>query len=213
MRTKLIYILLGMAVMACQDDIDVDTSNGDTNNKESVFTSKAERNTMLKGQVDDLLDSMPCSMVNLPVDVTINNDNLVTISTLADLEVILPGDIIKFTFPITVTNYNYETVTISNQGEFIKLQEECSTRIDNGEGPITCVDIEYPIYIFSALGDNAQTSHNLESDEEFYLYLTNLSENENYSINYPINISVNNSTTVTIENDASFTEYLDGCDN
>jgi hypothetical protein len=210
MKPIITNIILGMFLIACQEDIDVDTSNNDTNNKESVFTSKAERNSMFDGLFDDVLDQTPCSAVNLPVNIELNNIQT-TVGTLADLELINPGDAVSFIYPITVTTYDYKTQIINNEEEFGVLQNACSDLIENDKGPISCVEIEFPISVFTILDHNQQNKLDIPSKQAFYLFLDNLSSSELYSIDYPITIQKDGSS-IPLENDASYLEYLDSCD-
>ena len=156
---------------SCQDDINIDTSNPDTNNSESVFTAKAKRTSMFDGSFDDILDNSPCTAIQLPVEILLNN-NPITLNTITDLPIIGESDVVEFSFPITLTNYNYEKITVEDSSEYTKITEECNTLIENGLGPITCVDILYPTTVFTATNGNIQNDFSLTNDQELYFFLS-----------------------------------------
>ncbi len=202
----LIIVLFG----SCQDDINIDTSNPDTNNSESVFTAKAKRTSMFDGAFDDRLDNSPCSAIQLPVDILLNNTQI-TINNITDIPIIGESDVVEFSFPITITNYNYEKVTVKEASEYTKITEECNSLIVNGQGPITCVDIIYPTTVFTATNGNIQNDFLLTNDEELYFFLSNLGPSDRYSIKYPLNITVGQGSVITVNNDSELENLMDSC--
>ncbi|MCG2462826.1 hypothetical protein K8352_18830 [Flavobacteriaceae bacterium F89] len=202
----LIIVLFG----SCQEDINIDTSNPDTNNSDSVFTAKAKRTSMFDGSFDDMLDNSPCTAIQLPVNILLNN-NPITINNLSELPIIGESDVVEFSFPVTITNYNYEKVTVTEASQFTKIREDCNLLIENGQGPITCVDIIYPTTVFTATNGNIQNDFSLTNDEELYFFLSNLGSSDRYSVKYPLNITVGQGSVITVNNDSELENLMDSC--
>lgn len=205
-----VLTLLSVMSYSCQDDMDIDTSNPDTNNGDSVFTAKAKRNTMFDGSLDDILDLSPCTSVQLPVDILLNTVP-VRIENTSDLAIIGDGDVMEFSFPITLTNYNYEQITVGDQTELSVIMEQCKALMEGGQGPIGCVEIEYPITVFTATDGRVQNDFSIGGDQEFYLFLTQLGPTDRYSIKYPLSIAVGQDAGITVNDDSELEGHLDSC--
>ncbi len=207
--TSLIVLL---TIISCQDDIDIDTSTEETNNSESVFTSKAQRNTMFDGSLDDVLDNAPCFAVQLPVSVLLNGIET-NISTLTDLNLIGETDVVELFFPITITNYDYTETVINSEEEFNQVVDDCETLTENNEGPVTCADINFPIQVFTSTNAQVQNDFTINSNENMYVFIENLNENDVYTINYPITVTTEQDSEVTVQSDAELEAILDSCSN
>lgn len=199
-------------IMSCQDDIDIDTSTEDTNNSESVFTSKAQRSSMFDGSLDDVLDNSPCFAVQLPVNTLLNGIET-SISTIADLNLIGETDVVELFFPITITNYDYTEIVVNSEEEFTHLVETCETLTENNEGPITCAEINFPIRVFTSTNAQVQNDFTLNSHENMYVFIENLNENDVYTINYPITVTTEGDSELTVQSDAELEAILDNCSN
>lgn len=200
------------ATISCQDDIDIDTSTEDTNNSESVFTTKAQRSSMFDGSIDDVLDNSPCFAVQLPVSVLLNGIET-SISTILDLNIIGDTDVVQLFFPITITSYDYSETVVNSEQEFIQLVEACETLTENNEGPITCADINFPIQVFTSTNTQVQNDFTINSNENMYVFIENLNENDVYTINYPITVTTEQDSEVTVQSDAELEAILDSCSN
>lgn len=199
-------------LVSCQEDIDIDTSDNDTNNSESVFTSRAERVAMFDGAFDDVLDNSPCFAVELPVNILLNSI-ATTIDTTSDLDLIVDTDVIEFAFPITITNYNHNQIVISDQETFNQLTMSCQELIDNAEGPITCLDFNYPIVVYTTTNNQSQNDFTLNTNEELYDFIQNLNPNDFYSLSYPIGITIDQSLVITVNGDAEIENNIVDCIN
>lgn len=200
------------ATMSCQNDIDIDTSTDDTNNSESVFTSKAQRSSMFDGSLDDVLDSSPCFAVQLPVSLLLNGVET-GISTIADLNLIGETDVVELFFPITITNYNYTEIVVNSEQEFTQLVNNCETLTENDEGPITCAEINFPIQVFTSTNAQVQNDFTINSNENMYVFIENLNGNDVYTINYPITVTTEQDSEVSVQSDAELEAILDNCSN
>ena len=199
-------------LVACQTDVDIDTSDEDTNNKDSVFTSKAKRASMFDGSLDDVLDGSACFEVQLPVDILFNGAPL-TVNTLADLDLFTELDQVQIVFPITVSNYDYTQTTISGQQEFDVLANACNELINSDKGPITCVDFIYPLTIFTSNNVQTQNDYTIDNDQELYVFIENLDPTELYGFSYPLMLNSSQNGMLTIANDSSLESAFDTCVN
>lgn len=210
MYTYIKLLIITAIFLGCQNDIDIDTSNNNTNNSESVFTSKVKRTSMFNGAFDDILDNSPCFAIQYPVDIIVN-DNEITINNVTDLNILTSVDIIDISFPIIITNYDYSETTINNKDEFDSAVSFCNALIDMNSGPLNCIDFNYPIQLFTSTDNQEQNIFDITSNQELYFFIENLDNSTLYSFNYPIEITENNSDSIIIENDIALDTYIDIC--
>ena len=203
-----IIVVLISGFTSCQKDIDIDTSTEDTNNSESVFTSRAERVSLLDGTIDDILDNTPCASVILPVTITLNSV-VTTLMTEAEVLALGPDDIISFQFPIDFITNEYNTIRIDTNQDLQNLQLGCSTITE----PVTCLDFNYPIEIFTVSNNQSQNIFTLSSDQELYEFLQNLQTGDFYNLNYPLSVTINQSIVQTVNNDSEILTLIEDCTN
>ena len=203
-----IIVVLISGFTSCQKDIDIDTSTEDTNNSESVFTSRAERVSLLDGTIDDILDNTPCASVILPVTITLNSV-VTTLMTEAEVLALGPDDIISFQFPIDFITNEYNTIRIDTNQDLQNLQLSCSTITE----PVTCLDFNYPIEIFTVSNNQSQNIFTLSSDQELYEFLQNLQTGDFYNLNYPLSVTINQSIVQTVNNDSEILTLIEECSN
>lgn len=208
--TILSFLLLIVSISSCQDDINIDTSNNDTNNSDSVFTAKVKRTAMFNGAFDDVLDNSPCFAIQYPVSILLNTIPLILNST-TEVNLITPSDIIEISFPIVLTNYDYTETRIDNQQEFDAAVSACQTLEESQNGPINCIDFNYPIPIFTVSNGQSQNIFEIESDKELYFFMDNLDNNTFYSFKFPFQITAPNVGNVLIENNIALDTYLGIC--
>ena len=209
--STLINILLVITIItSCQNDIDIDTSNNDTNNSDSVFTSKVRRTSMFNGAFDDILDGSPCFAIQYPINILLNTIPT-TLNSQSDLGIITATDIIQISYPIVLTNYDYTETNITNQQEFNTAVSSCQSLVTSGNGPIDCIDFIYPLSIFTATKNQSQDIFEITSNQELYTFITNLDSNTLYSFKFPLQILEPNLGNITIENNTALDTYLGIC--
>lgn len=209
--STLINILLVITIItSCQNDIDIDTSNNDTNNSDSVFTSKVRRTSMFNGAFDDILDGSPCFAIQYPINILLNTIPT-TLNSQSDLGIITATDIIQISYPIVLTNYDYTETNITNQQEFNTAVSSCQSLVTSGNGPIDCIDFIYPLNIFTATKNQSQDIFEITSNQELYTFITNLDSNTLYSFKFPLQILEPNLGNITIENNTALDTYLGIC--
>ena len=210
MSTLTNIFLIIVLITSCQNDIDIDTSNNDTNNSDSVFTSKVKRTSMFNGAFDDILDNSPCFAIQYPVNILLNNI-ATTLTSQSDLNLIIATDIIQISFPIVITNFNYTETIINNQLEFDTAIGICQNLVASGNDPIDCIDFNYPLNIFTSSRNQSQDIFEINSDQELYTFITNLDSSTLYSFKFPLQITEANLGSVLIENNTALATYIDIC--
>ncbi|MFD2543607.1 hypothetical protein ACFSSB_14840 [Lacinutrix gracilariae] len=222
---KLITSIVFMALfsfVSCQDEIDNESGeNPNTNTADSQTADNLIRTSMYDGSFDDFLDGVSCSSILLPVTATVNGTTL-TIVSQTDYEQVLnilgefntDDDTVVLQFPLTVALSNYTEVVVTNQAEYDALVDACETAEAEGEAAISCLDIEFPITILTYSLTLEQTgSVVLESEQQLYAYMNDFSNDELFSINYPINIDFASGSSTTITSDTSLQASINDCIN
>lgn len=218
---KISYLILTLIfIISCQIEEDItEGKNPNTNTNNSETTNYYERIGMYDGSFDDVMDNNSCSSVILPVSLFANNVPL-TINNTTEYKLIedifnqstLDQDSIVFNFPITTINYDYSKTVITNQQQLEDLQNLCNNNINNNLIPITCIDIQFPIKI-SLFDTKLEQSSivDINTDQELFIFMTNLSINEVYSIQYPINIFTNENITISVSTDSQLKSIINDC--
>ncbi len=213
--------LIVLITISCMKEVDVtEGENPNTNNSNSEITNKYKRIGMYDGTLDDFIDSISCSSVKFPYSLLANNIPL-TISNISDYQLVkdifnlsaIDLDTIVFDFPITIINQDYSETIVANNTEISNLSAICDSAIINNLSAITCVDIQYPISISLFNLDNDQTTFiSIESDQDLFIFMNNLPQNEVYSVQYPINVSISSATSI-VNNDSDLKSIIDNCIN
>lgn len=217
---KYVSYLILLLVIGCQQEIDINEgTNPNTNSNNSETTNYYKRVGMYDGSFDDLIDNASCFSVELPVSLKANGIAL-TIEEINDYQLVetifnqssIDDDTIGFNFPITIFNYDYTQSTITNQEKLDDLTTNCGQLITSNLSTITCVDLVYPIKIsLFNIGNDQASIITIINDQELYGFTSSLSNNEVYSINYPINVLVNNTDSIEIIDDSEFKSIINDC--
>jgi hypothetical protein len=215
-------VLLPILIIGCIKEIDLtEGENPDTNNRNSETTSHYKRIGFYDGSFDDLIDNNACSSVKLPVSLLANNIPL-TITNASDYQLVLnifnqspfDADIVVFNFPITILNQDYSQTPITSQAQFDNLSVACDLAINNNLSAITCVDIVYPIKISLYNTATEQTTIiSVVKDQDLYNFMENLSVNELYSVQYPINAITTGNVNIIVSGDNQLKSIINDCVN
>lgn len=214
---KKLKIVTGIALMAilgftsCQSEIDnVEGENPNTNSANSTTTNNLKRSSMYDGSFDDFLDGAPCSSIVLPVAAKVNGVQVSILSQLDYQQVISifgqfndDQDTVVLQFPLKVKLSNYTEVTVTNQTEYNAILDACTSAETSGQDAISSVNISFPITILTFNLSLEQTgSVVITSEEQLYMYMSNLSSTELFSVSYPISVTIADGTKVTVSSDA-----------
>jgi len=221
--TKLLRIVTLAATLglsSCQSEESTQIGeNPNANAANSETAQNYQRASMADGSKDDFLDGNSCTKVLFPVNAIVNGQNVSLISDL-DLSIVAnilaefndDQDSVIFDFPITVQLSNYTEVTVNNQSEFNALQQECENASTQGKDAISCVDINFPVTMLTYNVGLEQTGSTvLESQESMFNFMSGLSQDELFSVNYPISATLSNGTVVQLESDADFKNTISDC--
>jgi hypothetical protein len=171
--------------------------------------------------IDNAIDKIDCFNIKLPVQVTVNDQQVLVSNEndYAKVEAIfnissLDDDKVAFTFPITVVYSDYKEVIVNNQQEYDALAGVC-TGIPEYIGT-SCVSIAFPITMYGYdSGYKMQNTYVLKNNAELFTTLQNLGSSEYYSIRYPVSLNINKGAVATVANNNKFqeavTSALQGC--
>ncbi|MDO9276881.1 MAG: hypothetical protein Q7T92_15220 [Lutibacter sp.] len=215
-------ILLPISILGCIKEIDLtEGENPNTNNSNSETTNNYKRIGMYDGSFDDLIDNNACSSVKFPVSLLANNIPL-TITNTTDYQLVLnifnlspiDADIIVFNFPISIFNQDYTQTAITSQAQLDNLSAVCDQTINNNLSAITCVNIVYPIKISLFNTATEQTTIiSVFKDQDLFNFMANLSVNEVYSVQYPINAVTIGNVNIMVSGDSQLKSIINDCIN
>ena len=217
--TSLVLTAL-LTFTSCQDEIDNENGqNPNTNNSESETASNLERSSMYDGSFDDFLDGTSCSSILLPVIATVNGTQI-SIITQSDYQTVLnilgqfsnDNDTVTLKFPLSVKLSNYTEVLVTSQSEYDAIVNACETLEAEGKAAISCIDIDFPITIFTYSVNLEQTgSVVIQSEQQLYTYINNMDNTELFAVNYPITAKLSDNTSVTITSDLDLQTKINTC--
>lgn len=214
-----IFALLGLTSCQTEENAEVGT-NPNANSSTSKTAKNFERSAMNNGSNDDFLDDNPCTELLFPLTATINGQQVTLISNL-DFSAVLnimaefndDEDDVEFQFPIRVRTSNYSEVVVSSQAELENLKQECEDADSQGREAISCINIQFPLTILTYNISLEQTgSVVIQSEKQLYTFVTDLESDELFSVNYPINVTLSNGNSLTINNDEEFENAIDECE-
>ncbi|MGB5419236.1 hypothetical protein [Algibacter sp.] len=215
-----ILLMSFVGFTSCSDEDD--KLNGD-NNKTNAANSQAaqnlERSSMHNGSFDDFLDGISCSSILLPVTATVNGTDVNVISesdytTVIDIlsEYNNDDDEVVLHFPLSVKLSNYTEIQVSNQIEYNALVMACNQAENAAETAINCLDINFPITIFTySLNFDQTGSVVIESEEQLYTYMNDFGNDEYFAVNYPITANMNSDTVISITSDLDLQTKITEC--
>lgn len=220
---KLLTVLALTALIgftSCQSEENEQVGeNPNANTPNSVTAKKYKRSGMNDGSKDDFLDGNSCAELLFPLTVTINGQEITLVSNL-DLELAIDimnefnddKDIVSFNFPIKVRLSNYTEVEITSQSELEDLNDKCEDASDDLEEAISCAKIDFPISILTYNVNLEQTGTVVvQSEKQLYTFVDDLDSNELFEVKYPITVTLNNGTSVQINNDDDFEDAVEEC--
>lgn len=215
-----ILLMSFIGFTSCQDEDDkINEENQKTNAANSPTAQNLERSSMHDGSFDDFLDGVSCSSILLPVTATVNGTEVNVVSE-SDYSTVLDilteynndDDNVTLHFPLSVQLSNYTEIQISNQLEYNLLLSACNQAENTSEEAINCLNIDFPITIFTYNLNFDQTgSVVLESEEELYTYMNDFGNDEYFGVNYPITATMNNDTVISITSDLDLQAKITEC--
>ena len=160
-------------------------------------------------------EDFSCFEIDFPVTAVSATGGDIMISNNDDLDNYFDGldftETPNFKYPLII---NYEDGTkfeIINLEELETAFDDCFYSGDKGDINI-CFDIKYPISIIKESDTSADiTEVAIESDEAFYAFIDQLTEEEFFNFKYPLTVILNNGSEKAITSDDDFIELVDSC--
>ncbi|MCF6307741.1 MAG: hypothetical protein L3J09_07280 [Flavobacteriaceae bacterium] len=222
--TKLLTLLMLLVVFqftSCQKEEEVlidETPLEGTLTNNSPLTLLLIRTSLNDGNNDDFIDGADCFSITFPFTITVGDTDFIIQSEVDYQDVIdfiigSGGSIndIEINFPITIVFPNYTEVIVNNQEELNSYAADCSNGIDL---VIDCLNFVYPITFFVYDSATEETSTIVvESDEEMFLFLSNLSPTDYISIDFPISVETENGTVVIVNSNQELENLINSCVN
>lgn len=220
--TKLLFILplLLFLLAGCQKEeyevITEQDQNSITTDMEAY--DLVYRATMHDGSADDEIDNNPCFSLIFPYTITFQGREII-ISSEPERRSFLeslpsnfnPQDIIP-NFPVTVKSEGHQSITVMNRQQFAGLQQACRNRINERGAPITCANFSFPLRMTSYDRTSQQASSAvLNSQEELFIYLDNLTASSVVSFEYPLEVTISNSL-ITVNSKAALVNLISECE-
>ncbi len=152
------------------------------------------------GSFDDLIDASSCFSIGFPYEI-VKDGRKHLISSINDLTWITEMDVVEPVFPMDISFANYTKTVVMNTADLQELKNGCA----NGQffdDRITCVDFIYPLSLaVYNTGDSSFETIILDHDKTTFLTIQNFEENTLASINYPIEIKINDDVILTVSSD------------
>jgi len=209
---KYLLILPFLFLGSCQDEIDEQGSNTQgTVTKASPLASYLQRVAMVPTVQDNIIDGSSYCALKFPYTITVNNVQIELDST-ADYQKVLDNinasntddDIVKINFPVTMVYYNYIEKFIPNQSDFDDLIDYWNLYPDL-LSKINGLNINYPITInIYNSANQAASSVSIISDQNFFNFIKNLTDNQYISLKYPISIVDYSNQSKSLNNNLDF---------
>ncbi len=212
------------AFTACQSDADDDPIIGDETSLSvnSTTAQLIQRTVSNDGSFDNIIDGSSCFNIRFPYTVEVGGIEI-TVNSEQDLKLIEKifdaieddSDLLEIIFPITVTLADFAEVTLNNIEELRELAANCIE--GGGDEDIECVDIVYPVTMFTFNVNSQQTgSVTVSSDRELRLFFAGLGEQDLIGIDFPIELEAFDGTKISINDYESLADtinrFKDACD-
>lgn len=216
---KILIFLTLLSLVGCQkEEYEVlGEDQGVAVTSDSEFHHLVQRSAMHDGSADDQIDQSPCLSIQFPY--TIELDGMeIEIHSQANLAAVL-GSIeeaeqnhVSIRFPVNVKTSSHEEVTVSNKRQMAGLQQGCRNQIREDLAPISCIQIEFPIKIFSYNSEiQESSSETIRNKAQLYWYLENVSDAEILSFEFPIRLIYKDKTFVKVNNRSAMENAFQSC--
>ncbi len=146
-----------------------------------------------------------CFTVNFPITAYNAQGNTVTVNSEQELYSL---DLVGFVYPISVTLADGSTVTINSSEDFDSIYNDCYG-IDDCENCVaTCFDIVFPFAVVTQSG----TVSSFNDYDELMGFLSQLSEDDSFVIQYPITVEFEDGTQQSVGSDSELEVLYDSCE-
>ena len=178
------------------------------------------RTALKDGSIDNIIDKANCLTVKLPVNITVNGEDLL-INGESDYDKIeeifdefkTDTDSILIKYPIEVIFSDYTVKTVNSNAELIEFSKECKDENEEDDD-IECIDFQFPIEI-SSFNTNSElvTIIKIENDNQLYDFINNIDNSSIVTINFPVKLIQGNGTFTEVENIDALEDTIEDAEN
>lgn len=219
MKNLLIVVILSLISFSCEkEELTVSTPPEDNLVINLNLRNKLSRITQYETSVDNIIDNTNCFAVNFPYTITVNNQTL-TLEDESDYQTVKniideddsDSDIVSFSFPITVTYYDYSVQTFANIQELNTAIAGCVSSQE-----LACMQFNYPLGIKTYDSQNILgETFSIASKKGLFELLKELDNYDAVTFNYPLLFTTPNNATVTLTNnqelDTTINNFISDC--
>lgn len=205
------FLMLLLMLLGCQKEElkIVEGQDEESFINDSALTSLLVAVVSHDATFDDVVDKSSCFSIDFPY-VCRYRGHAYPVTGPDDLAPFDAEDDLVPEFPINITFADHSKGVIPDYDTFLKMASRCA----NGEfydNIINCVDIVYPVSIALYDPDTSDfRTISFQHDKETFESIVALEENTIATINYPIEIKLENDVVITINsNDILKSEILD----
>lgn len=200
----IIALMITMLFTSCQEEY-IDITEPDKNTSFTANDTVAElilRVTMKDGSFDNFIDNCSAISIKFPYSVHIRSENI-SIRSMEDIEDLEEEysesrNSILINYPVTVIHSDYTESVLSNRGELQKIQNECSTDVEDED--IECIDFVYPIELSIYNTEFQKPDFVIAgSDKDLHGILKNANDLI-VEITYPISVELWDESRINIHN-------------
>ncbi len=208
-------MLFSVMVTSCQkeENIVVDPAdNTESFSGDSNIVADLLSATQNDGSLDNLIDGTSCFSLDFPVQVVANGQE-VTLNSIEDIQLIEAiyngnlgdSDGLELVFPVTLISDDFSQEIVNDLNAYNALLANCNNNVADD---YNCLDFQFPISGVLYNASNEQTGTlNINSDREWFSFLSTLTSDVYVAINYPITIIVNGGSTSINSNTELFNAF------
>ncbi len=204
-------------LLSCQnEENEVSQPNPENLTKDSALTGLLRRVTTTDSISDNLVDSTSCFRLKQPYQVLVHdggtavgleyNFTVTDAASQQQLNDIITGfadtsDHISLYFPVTAQFADGTETVIHNTAELNTARMQCDPAAGTSTDPITCVNINYPITIFSYNANfQVAETYTIESDAQLIAMLSSVMPGQFFAINFPVSLTLSDGSVLTANN-------------
>lgn len=167
-----------------------------------------------------------CYMLEFPFEVVLNNGTTVIVEDHEEYcDLMLQGEIVDYSYPLTLTDQEGNAVTVENEEELYGLIDDCfdflgfgrldlsllysGTEVLNPDEMEPCYTINFPI---SLVYDNQNQTEELADLEAVFDLLVDVNLETEFSLVYPISLTLKDETEVSINQIEDLYPILQDCE-
>ncbi|MFT4697047.1 MAG: hypothetical protein ACI9SJ_000163 [Flavobacteriaceae bacterium] len=212
-----LILAIGLLLTSCQKEslevIEIIPENTHQLNSQLVLLISSI--VMNDGSVDNFIDGYDCFSIAFPFEIYVDSIHLNVLSQADYVEVANLieetdanfGDI-EIIFPITIIHSDYSELYVNNAQELDANILGCND-INIG---IDCIDLNYPLtlFVYDSITE-ISNSYNINNDNEFYFYLSNMNEEDYISIQFPVSVTTQSNEVVNVVDGIMLQSLINDC--